>query len=156
MSLAWMMLLIFLGVGLLLLGPMAVLVVIVRRFFGEGSDWSKLGRSYPAHSPPPRLDFIRQTLAVGPVYYGNRANVGITAQGLYLERPGMIRLPPLLIPWDAISGVREAASPWRRRMLLSIGQPQITTLWLPVQVFARIEPYLRSRPAGSDLHAPAH
>lgn len=153
MNLAWMMVLIFLGVGLLLLGPMAVLVVIVRRFFGEGSDWSRLGRSYPAPSPPPRPDFFRQTLAVGPVYYGRRVNVGITAQGLYLERPGMIRLPPLLIPWAEIKGVREA--PRRRRMALSIGQPRITTIWLPVHLFTQIQPYLRSGLAGPDLRPPA-
>jgi hypothetical protein len=143
MSLAWMMVLIFLGVGLLLLAPMAVLYLIVRRFFGEGSDWSRLGRSFPAPSPPPRLDFFRQTLAVGPVYYGNRVNVAITAQGLYLERPGIIRLPPLLIPWAQIKQVREAAGLWRRRMVLSIGQPHITTIWLPMHVFARVQPYLR-------------
>ena len=90
------------------------------------------------------MDFSRQTLALGPVYYGNRVNVAITAQGLYLERPGIIRLPPLLIPWAEIKQVREAASLWRRGMVLSIGQPRITTIRLPMHVFARVQPYLRS------------
>ena len=144
MSLAWMMVLIFAGVGLLLLAPMAVLYLIVRRFFGEGSDWSRLGKSHPAPSSPPPLDFSRQTLAVGPVYYGNRVNVGITQQGLYLERPGIIRLPPLLIPWAEFKQVREAGPPWLRKMELSIGQPRITTIPLPMHVFTRVRPYLRS------------
>jgi len=87
-------------------------------------------------------------LAGGPVYYGNRVNVAIAAQGLYLERPGIIRLPFLLIPWAQIKQVREAASLCRRRMALSIGQPHITTIWLPMHVFARVQPYLRSNAIG--------
>lgn len=102
-------------------------------------------------SVPDRAEVLRrgQRLEqVGPVYYGNRVNVAIAAQGLYLERPGIIRLPFLLIPWAQIKQVREAAGLWRRRMVLWIGQPHITTIWLPMHVFARVQPYLPSNAIG--------
>lgn len=72
MSLAWMMVLIFLGVGLLLLAPMAVLYLIVRRFFGEGSDWSRLGRSITATGSTSRSPRRVSTWS-GPESSGSRS-----------------------------------------------------------------------------------
>jgi len=54
-----------------------------------------------------------------------------------------------LIPWNEIKVVREARLYWLKAMILSIGEPQITTIRIMMPFFDLMQPYLVNRPAAA-------
>jgi hypothetical protein len=71
--------------------------------------------------------------------------VGIDRSGLYLAVMTPLRLlrqPPLLIPWNAFQSVEPARLFWRRAALISLGDPRVGTLTVPMDLYDRVRRYL--------------
>ncbi len=129
---------------LLLLLGLFLLPRLMKGLGGRGGGWSSLAEAFPALYTPEGALSVRQTIQVRRVVYKRCATVGITPQGLYLEVkiPFFSRLKPVLIPWDRIQGVKEESLHWKKTAVLSIGQPEIGTVSLFLDLFAQARPYL--------------
>jgi len=113
------------------------------RFFAQISDWTRLAELYPAIHLSEGQEYTQQTVQVGAVRYRKCMTVGIGSQGLYLwARPILSRYQPVLIPWGEIKGMQEARMYWQRVKLLSIGNPQVATVRVPLTLFRSIQPNL--------------
>ncbi len=103
--------------------------------------WRRLAKQYQASQQPPGETLRFRSLAVGFVSYGNIVTVCISAEGLYLALFGPFRLmhPPLLIPWNEFTGVKEKQLPMRRTYRFSIGSPEWASLTLPEKLMNEIK-----------------
>jgi len=81
----------------------AVVAIVVTVGGGKRKGWKALAAAYPV---PTDLGTIqvwpKQTIQVGAVQYRQGVQVGVLGRGLYLAT-GYFRLPPLFIPWTALS-----------------------------------------------------
>ena len=129
---------------LLILLGLFLLPRLVKSLGGRGGGWSLLGGHFTASFQPAGEFVRRQTIQVGRVVYKRCATVGVTSPGLYLEVkiPFSSRLKPLLIPWERIKRVREGNLHWKKTMILSIGEPEIGTVTLFLDLFAQVRPFL--------------
>jgi len=116
---------------------------VLFRVFGNRSGLHALMESYPTTQSPVGLILRREWLAVGRVYYGNRSDIAIEQDGLYIhERSLLSNYEPMLIPWADISNPRTAVLALRRAVRFSVGNPQIATLVVTAIVFEHIRPHL--------------
>jgi hypothetical protein len=130
---------------LLVVGLVSLLPRLLSNITGRGGGWTRLAEHFPALSRPAGHLFKRQTVEVGRVAYKRCALVGISTEGLYLEGsvPFFSRLKPLCIPWDKVKGVREGSLYWRKTAILSIGEPEIGTITLFMDLFEQARPFLK-------------
>jgi hypothetical protein len=131
---------------LLVIGLVLLLPKLLKNISGRGSGWSRLAEHFSASSRPAGDLFKGQTIEVGRVAYKRCALVGISAQGLYLEvdLPLFSRLIPLLIPWNRVIRIREGSLYWRKTAILSIGEPEIGTITLFMDLFDQARPFIAS------------
>lgn len=115
-----------------------------------GMGWQSLAARYAATAPGPGNCLEKQTILVGAVRYWNCISFGISDAGLYLAPSGMGRITqnrPLLIPWQAISGIGQARLYWQKAAVLVIGSPPVGRITLPRDLFDlvrdRLSPELR-------------
>ena len=52
------------------------------------------------------------------------------------------RLKPLFIPWDRVKRIREGSLYWRKTAILSIGEPEIGTITLFMDLFDQARPFI--------------
>ena len=131
----------FLVVLLLVFIALVLLYTFVSRFAVQSSGWAKLAELYPADDQPEGQVYKQRTVQVGAVRYRFSTTVCINRQGLYLS----VRLPdhsPIFIPWDEIKRIRKTRIYWRRAMQLSVGDPQVTTVAVWMNLFRVIQPHL--------------
>jgi hypothetical protein len=133
MSVVLLVVLLVLGSLLYSLGLFFGLVYLFTRWGG----WSRLAQQFRAPSEPQGYAFSHQTLRVGPVRYRWSTRINFSPYGLYL-RSGLPLHPPLLIPWQAVTGVKPDTLYWFPAVTLSIGQPQLAS----VTLFAKHWPLL--------------
>ncbi|QDU78141.1 hypothetical protein Pan97_52230 [Bremerella volcania] len=115
-------------------------------------DWRRLAKSFHARHKPDGKTFHFRSAAVGMVSYGNILTVCISAEGLYLAVffPFRPMHPPLLIPWEKITAVREKNTFSQRRYRLSIGSPEWASLTLPEDIVREIKSFMAEKKSTSD------
>jgi hypothetical protein len=127
------------AVGLRLLLPL-----VLAHFKGGTGGWSALAASY-ATAEEPAGELLRgRSIVAGAVLYRFCVTVGIAAPGLYLaaETPITPSPKPLLIPWGAFMRVEPARLFWRKAALISLGDPQVGTLTVPMELYTRMRRHL--------------
>ena len=146
----FILLLVALGVAALL-GVVCLFVTLLLTFLIRLSGWPRLAELYPARPGVPAPQFVRQTAMVGPVQFRRGLSFGLSPQGLLLSfsatpppifRPILPVQPPLLIPWQDLKVTGERLLYWRSATVLSIGDPQVTSLTIFTDLLAAIRPYL--------------
>jgi hypothetical protein len=114
-------------------------------FFARISGLNRLARQYPATSQPEGPGHAKQTVQIGPVRFRHCVTVHLSAQGLYLRpRPVLSRYPAILVPWGEVGRVQDARIYWGRAKRLSIGEPEMGTIAVQMDLFRSIKPYLGS------------
>lgn len=115
-------------------------------------DWRRLAKSFRARHQPDGKTFHFRSAGVGMVSYGNILTICISTDGLYLALffPFRLMHPPLLIPWNEITAVREKNSLSRRRYRVSIGSPEWASLTLPEDIVSEIKAFMAEKPSPSD------
>jgi hypothetical protein len=142
----WLNLLLFLAVLVACAIAFALLLPIVwKHFKGARGGWGALARAYATTEKPTGETWRRQSIVVGLILYRFCVTVGIDRSGLYLAVMTPLRLlrqPPLLIPWNAFQSVEPARLFWRRAALISLGDPRVGTLTVPMDLYDRVRRYL--------------
>lgn len=117
-----------------------------------GTGWSKLAQLYKTNQYPPVVLFTDQSGRIGGWSFKNALTIGVSRRGLYLSNSFNFfnHMPPLLIPWDAVTHVRpdDDYILGRERYQLDIGTPTITTLALPKAALLSAETILEAKQYG--------
>ena len=112
--------------------------IVAQHFKGAAGGWSRLCEVYATTRHLPTQLLRRQTVVVGQVLYRNCINVGFDDIGLYLA-PGfpvsIFGKPPLFFPWTKITRVEEGRLFWRKAAVLSLGEPVVGTISMPMELF---------------------
>ena len=126
------------AIGIRLLMPF-----ILQHFKGSSGGWSRLSQAYPTTRQLPAQVRVRQNIVVGKVIYRNCMIVGFDDAGLYLEIGFPLSIfgrRRLFIPWTEVKGIEDGQLFWRRAALLSLGEPPVGTITVPMQLFETIRP----------------
>jgi hypothetical protein len=110
-----------------------------------GNGWDDLVARYGTDETPKGAIKSGVTVQTGeglfaPIYK-NCTTIGATDSGLYIGAKGiagLFGLKPVTIPWNAIRRVDPATLYWQKAARLSIGDPEITPLILPLDVYRMI------------------
>jgi len=133
-----------LGLLLRLLAP-----VIAQHLKGSVHGWRRLSEVYATARSPSAQSARGQSIVVGQVLYRRCVTVGIGEAGLYLALGFPLSIfgkPPLLIPWSEFKQVEKARLFWGEAACLSIGEPLVGTITVPMSVFETFQPWLRALP----------
>lgn len=124
--------------GLRLLVPF-----ILQHFKGSAAGWSRLAMAYATTRQRPAQVCVRQNIVVGQVLYRNCMIVGFDDTGLYLELGFPISIlgrPRLFIAWTEFKRIEEGRLFWRKAAVLSVGEPLVGTITVPMKLFDTIQP----------------
>lgn len=119
------------------IGGRVLVRLIAQHFKGSGS-WTRLSAVYATTRQLPAQVLRRQNVVVGTVLYRRCMIVGFDDLGLYLE-PGfpisIFGRRRLLIPWTEFRRVEEGRLFWRKAAVLSFGEPLVSTITVPLELF---------------------
>jgi len=106
------------------------------------SGWPRLAQRFRAANRPPGQVLKRQVAKIGLVSEGGVTHMIVSPEGLYLWTNPLFRFlrPPLMIPWTAITGVREARWLWLKMYVLNVAD--ITTIQVSRRALCVLRPYL--------------
>lgn len=143
----WLLLYLLIFLAVLAVAAVALrllLPLVLAHFRGGSGGWAALAASYAAAEEPAGELLRGRSIVAGVVLYRFCVTVGIAAPGLYLaaETPITPSPKPLLIPWSAFRRVEPARLFWRKAALISLGDPQVGTLTMPTDLYARMRPHL--------------
>ena len=127
------MLLIIVGVLLLagfVVGLVFFILFLVKSLGGTTGGWGKLAEVYGTPQPALRPDHEGETIQVGAVTYKRCVTLGV-AEGLYVS----IWRKMVLIPWTEFKGIGQATLYWQKVPMLTVGEPPVATMTVPVAVF---------------------
>jgi len=147
----FLVVLIVFAIGLRLLVP-----IILQHFKGSAAGWRRLSEIYATARQRPAQVYTRQSIVVGEVLYRNCMIVGFGDTGLYLEIGFPISLfgrRRLFIPWTAFKSIDEGRLFWRKAAVLSVGEPLVGTITVPMKLFDMIQPAIAktaTKPGGQD------
>lgn len=150
--------LLVLGVSITLIAAIAIVLrAVVIYFKGSPGGWNLLADFF-ATSPTPRGEIEKnQSIIAGRVPYRNCITVGIGDDGLYLAVTDPLSRP-LFIPWTEFRIYEEVRFLGFRAILVSLRNPIVGTLTMPVSLFQKCRPHLPNlkrkcrRPAEQLLH----
>jgi hypothetical protein len=112
--------------------------IIAQHFKGAAGGWSRLSAVYATARQLPTRLLRRQTIVVGQVLYRNCVTVGFDDIGLYLA-PGfpisIFGKRALFVPWSECVRVEEGRLFWSRAAVLSLGDPVVGTITMPLGLF---------------------
>jgi hypothetical protein len=139
------------GVGLRFLVP--IILDHLKGSFGSASGWGTLSRAYATSAQPDGEVLTRQSLVAGSVVYRYLVTAGIEDAGLYLKIGGPLPRDPILIPWSDFKDVSSARLFWQKAALVSIGDPRVSTLTLPIGLYEKMRSRLPAPLASFDAAA---
>lgn len=134
MNTTMLVLLIVAGVLLLagfVVGLVFFVLFIVKSLGGTTGGWGKLAEVYGTNNPPTGQVTKRETIQVGAVTYKRCITLGVADEGLYVS----IWRKTALIPWTEFKGIGQATLYWQKVPMLTVGDPPVATMTVPVQVF---------------------
>jgi hypothetical protein len=134
MNTTMLVLLIVAGVLLLagfVVGLVFFVLFIVKSLGGTTGGWGKLAEVYGTNNPPTGQVTKRETIQVGAVTYKRCVTLGVADEGLYVS----IWRKTALIPWTEFKAVGQATLYWQKVPMLTVGDPPVATMTVPVAVF---------------------
>ena len=135
--------------GLLVAGFVVGLVFfilfLVKSLTGATGGWGKLAEVYATANPPTGQITKRETIQVGAVTYKRCVTVGVADEGLYAA----IWRKTVLIPWSEFKAVEQATLHWQKVPMLTVGNPPVATMAVPLAVFQVIRAKLPAGLAGA-------
>ncbi len=130
---------VFFGAGLFL-----VIRMLSRSGAGGGGMAGLAGR-YPAQDEPQGRAFSGQSVQIGAITWKRCVRVVVSDQGLYLRaRSVFASRPPVLIPWQEITGFENCRLFWQTAGRLSVGNPPVANITLLDPVLEAVRPHLRT------------
>jgi len=129
-----LMLLIVAGVLLLagfVVGLVFLVLFLVKSLGGTTGGWGKLAEVYGTPNPPTGQITKGETIQVGAVTYKRCVTLALADEGLYVS----IWRKTALIPWTEFKGIGQATLYWQKVPLLTVGDPPVATMTVPVAVF---------------------
>ena len=129
-----LMLLIIAGVLLLagfVVGLVFFILFLVKSLGGTTGGWGKLAVTYGSNNPPTGQITKGETIQVGAVTYKRCVTLGVANEGLYVS----IWRKTTLIPWTEFKGIGQATLYWQKVPMLTVGDPPVATMTVPVAVF---------------------
>jgi hypothetical protein len=129
-----LMLLIVAGVLLLagfVVGLVFFVLFLVKSLGGTTGGWGKLAEVYGTNNPPTGQITKGETIQVGAVTYNRCVTLGVADEGLYVS----IWRKTALIPWTEFKGIGQATLYWQKVPMLTVGDPPVATMTVPVAVF---------------------
>ena len=129
-----LMLLIVAGVLLLagfVVGLVFLILFLVKSLGGTTGGWGKLAEVYGTNNPPTGQITKGETIQVGAVTYKRCVTLGVADEGLYVS----IWRKTALIPWTEFKAVGQATLYWQKVPMLTVGDPPVATMTVPVAVF---------------------
>ncbi len=134
MNLTVLIVLIVAGVLLVagfVVGLVFFIFFLVKTLTGATGGWRRLAEVYSTANPPAGQVTSGATITVGAVTYRRAATLVVADEGLYVS----IWRKTALIPWTEIKGVRQATLSWQKVPILTVGDPPVATMTVPVTVF---------------------
>ena len=133
----------FVVLAIVVLGLRLLAPIIQQHFRGGPGGWSQLAQIYATTRPRPAQARNGQNVVVGQVLFRFSMTVGFDDGGLYLEQGfpmSLLGRRALFIPWTDVKRVDEARLFWRKAALLSLGEPPVGTVTLPMELFEAMQP----------------
>lgn len=126
---------------LIVFGIFVVVGFLVALLLSSIGDWRRLAKRFRASHKPSGQTMKFRSAAVGVVSYGNILTVCVAEEGLYLALffPFRLMHPPLLIPWDEFTGVRENKFLARTTYRFSIGSPEWASMTIQERLMQEIK-----------------
>ena len=107
------------------------ILFLAKNLSGTTGGWRQLADVYATAKPPTGQNVTKQTLQIGAVTYKRCVTLGIADDGLYVT----IWQKTALVPWTDFKGVGEATLYWQKVPMLTIGDPPVAAMTVPVAVF---------------------
>ena len=121
-------------------GLVFLILFLVKSLGGTTGGWRRLAEVYGTANPPTGQITKRETIQVGAVTYKRCVTLGVADEGLYVA----IWRKTALIPWTEFKAVGQATLYWQKVPMLTVGDPPVATMTVPVQVFE----VMRGKPFG--------
>ena len=134
MNVTMLILLIVAGVVFLagfVVGLVFLVLFLARQLGGTMGGWRRLAEVYGGDETPTGQTAMRQTIRVGAVTYKRCVTLGVADEGLYVA----IWRKTALIPWTEFKAVGQATLFWQKVPMLTVGDPPVATMTVPVAVF---------------------
>jgi hypothetical protein len=147
MNVTWLVLLIV-AIALLLAGFIVgfvfFILFLVKALTGATGGWGRLAEVYGTANPPAGQITKRETIQVGAVTYKRCATIGVADEGLYVA----IWRKMVLIPWTEFKAVGQATLHWQKVPRLTVGNPPVATMTVPMALFRVMQAKLPAGLAG--------
>jgi hypothetical protein len=147
MDTTMLVLLIVAGVFLLagfVVGLVFLILFLVKSLGGATGGWGKLAEVYGTNNPPTGQITKGETIQVGPETYKRCVNLGVADEGLYVS----VWRKTVLIPWTEFRRIGQATLYWQKVPMLTVGDPPVATMTVPVAVFQVMRGKLPAAVAG--------
>lgn len=115
-----------------------LLWALVRFVFAALSGWNQLAQRFPAPALPQAWHWYGETVKVGSVRYRRCMKVAALPDGLYLAASGLLRHPPLRIPWTQMVSAAPSSFYGRPAVAVQVGAPVVATLEFPAELYQAI------------------
>lgn len=115
-------------------GLVCFILLLVKSVSGAAGGWRRLAEVYASSNPPSGQIIERETIMVGAVTYKRCTTLGVADEGLYVSIWGRTAL----IPWTEFKALGHTTLYWQKVPLLTIGDPPVATLTLPVSLFQSV------------------
>ena len=115
--------------------------IVSQHFKGAAGGWSRLSEVYATTRQLPARLLRRKTVVVGQTLYRNCITLGCDDAGLYLV-PGfpisIFGKRALFFPWTEFTGVEEGRPFWSKAAVLSLREPLVGTITMPMVLFNNV------------------
>ena len=115
----------------IVVGLVFLILFLVKQLGGTTGGWRRVAEVYGSNNPPTGQIVTGQTLQIGAVTYKRCVTVGIADEGLYVA----IWRKTALIPWTEFKAIGQATLYWQKVPMLTVGDPPVATMTVPVAVF---------------------
>ena len=112
-------------------GLVFFILFLVKTLTGAAGGWRRLAEVYATANPPTGQITKRETIQVGAVTYKRCVTLGVADEGLYVS----IWRKTALIPWTEFKALGQATLYWQKVPMLTVGDPPVATMTVPVAVF---------------------
>jgi hypothetical protein len=116
-------------------GLVFFVLFLVKSLGGTTGGWRRLAEVYATANPPSGHVTKRETIQVGAVTYKRCVTLGVANEGLYVT----IWRKTALIPWTEFKAVGQATLYWQKVPMLTVGDPPVATMTVPIQVFQAMQ-----------------
>jgi hypothetical protein len=125
------------------------ILFLVKLLGGTTGGWRRLTEVYPTSKPPRGQTVTGQTVQIGAVTYKRCVTLGIADEGLYVT----IWRKTVLIHWTVLKRIGEATLYWQKVPMLTISDPPVATMTVPVAVFQMMRGRFPATLVGADGEA---